>query len=148
VTPDNDKSTTVTAWNTQLELDQAEQVEQDRQAHGEEEAKRMQREREAEGQEREFEKRKPNPLPFFFDPNRRAGSCIKPRPAPYKIDTPEYIKLDHFAIGATEATLEPEKALLLYQSQVRLEWFSALERNEGFNIGIIRVPALRRSTTK
>jgi hypothetical protein len=36
------------------------------------------------------------------------------------------------------------KALILYQSQVRIEWFSALKRDEGFNIQIIREDLLRR----
>jgi hypothetical protein len=36
-----------------------------------------------------------------------------------------------------------KKALLLYQSQVRQEWFSDLKRNEAFNIEIIREDSLR-----
>ncbi|KAH9021412.1 hypothetical protein EDB85DRAFT_1895680 [Lactarius pseudohatsudake] len=35
------------------------------------------------------------------------------------------------------------KALLLYQSRVRWEWFDALGRNEGFNIEIISEDLLR-----
>lgn len=36
-----------------------------------------------------------------------------------------------------------KKALLLYQRRVRCEWFRALERNEGFNIGLISDDLLR-----
>jgi hypothetical protein len=226
-----DNQNKVAAWNIQLEQDRAEATEQERLAHEEEEARHAQQQKEAEEQRRESEKKKPRLNPF--DPNRRIGSWIEPRPAPYaldKINLLEYVELDYFTTkGCQEAALDAnksinldtmgfaqfegalalrplaaqrssktirndedlaweemleakntmlhfmaqsrvwptahaestaaffvalelhprrlqangKKALLLYQSRVRQEWFSALKRDEGFNIEIIGEDFLR-----
>jgi len=74
-----DNENEVAAWNAKLEQDRIERAEQKRLAQDKEKSRRAQREREAEEQRKEAEK-KPRLNPF--DPNRRIGSWIEPRPAP------------------------------------------------------------------
>ena len=47
------------------------------------------------------------------------------------------------ALHPRRSMVNGKKALLLYQSRVRREWFHAFEYNEGFNIGLISEDLLR-----
>ncbi|KAH9032605.1 hypothetical protein EDB85DRAFT_1890661 [Lactarius pseudohatsudake] len=106
----------VATWNAQLEQDRAEKDKRDRQACELNEVRRAQLEEE---QRREAEKKKPRLNPF--DPNRRIGDWIVPRPASYaldKIDNLEYVKLDYFT------DLRPSKNI---RNDEDLSWMEMLE---------------------
>lgn len=98
----------VAQWDRQREEDERAQEAR----REEEEHRRAVEEREAEEQRKEVEKKKPKLNPF--DPNRRVGDWIAPRPSNYalnKIQQLEYVELDYFtARGCRQAHLDQEKA--------------------------------------
>ncbi|KAH9175042.1 hypothetical protein EDB89DRAFT_2067191 [Lactarius sanguifluus] len=131
------------------------------------EDRRAQLEKEAEEQRREAEKKKPRLNPFDPTRRVSDWIVPRPASyALDKIDNLEYVELDYFTDlrpsknirndedlsleEMLEATffvalerhprrlrVNGKKVLLIYQSRVRREWFDALARDGGFNIGLI-----------
>ena len=101
----------VTAWNAQLEQDQAEQDEIDRLAREEDDARCVQREKEAKEQREEAEKKKPKLN--RFDPSLPIKVWIEPRPSTYalsRLNGLEYVELDYFTARACkEAATETHR---------------------------------------
>ena len=103
----------IAAWNAQLELNRAEQEEQDRLANEEKEAWQAQRDREAEKQLKEAERKKPKIS--AFSPNHQISNWVEARPSAYalnKINTLKYVELDYFTVrGCKEAAADLNKSI-------------------------------------
>ena len=98
----------IAAWNAQLEQNRADQEAQERISE-KEEARRAQREREADEQlrawRREVERKKPQIK--TFDPNLQVGNWIEARPAPYALNSLEYVTTQ----GCKEAAADSNRPI-------------------------------------